>query len=99
MLYFKNKHGHYEKITVPVLLEKLKKAREQILTADSYTDGFLVHGKQSDNSEDNVFRMEYVERARERYMREHQKDILQMAVEMVDEDIFAIEGNRAADSA
>lgn len=94
MFFVKDKRKGYRQVTADELKKMLKSAHENIATATHYT-GDLYHGTCGDSSDASPFRMAYVEQAQADFIKEHQKNILQRAADMVLRDIHALEADTA----
>lgn len=90
MLFVQDKYGKFKQVSPEVLIEKLVSAKKEIETASGYEDGYLRHGSGCDSSEDCRFRMAYVEKAEAKFLKDHQREILAFAAELVWEDLVLL---------
>jgi len=88
MLFVKDKTG-YKQVTAAELIKKLESAHDQISTATEYS-GQLKHGSGCDSSDDSPFRMAYVMKAEEAFIKANQGVILAQAAALVQADIDAL---------
>lgn len=94
MLYFEQNDSKRVPITIASIRKKLRSAYEAIKTATSYTEGYLKHGSGCDSTSDAKFRMQYVIAAEKLFVEAHKNEILNLALELVQNDLdeFNIRG-------
>ena len=84
-------------MTLQEHVEKLRAAREAVKTATDFIPGrhgYLKHVDVADSSDDSELRIRYVNTAISEFVKKHKREILQRAVELIDEELAIVKTER-----